>query len=219
MNWHLKNVQQLPHDARTAVRYALKSAGVEGLNLGYAMHSRLCDLQDTIAVGPIIELLEEHENTKCSVLFEKTIYVTIGVDESDPDKAYRLARNWAEEPGSQESLEEAYHEFPTSDFWKIADTDAVNKDCDWEAYSVVVYPHKEKTPCILVSCIEREIVVQQFDYVEDARVEMRKQYLAAGECDPDYCRIEDNYAYKSDANNHDNYDWQIFPLKGGDIND
>lgn len=61
---------------------------------------------------------------------------------------------------------------------------------------------------ILVECAERELNADQYTTLREAQKAMKEYYDEAGPAeDEGWYETE---AYKTDANNHSNYDWKIF---------
>ena len=64
---------------------------------------------------------------------------------------------------------------------------------------------------MLINVVEREIYTSVCDTYEDAFNQMKEEFEESGGSDYDG-EIEDYYAYITDGNNHDNYDWKIVEI-------
>ena len=63
---------------------------------------------------------------------------------------------------------------------------------------------------LLIEVIERDIVPYFFPTLEEAQTAMRQFYNEAGQADME--EIGEYYAFKNEANNHDNFDWKIVKI-------
>lgn len=65
---------------------------------------------------------------------------------------------------------------------------------------------------ILILVMDREIITFRFQTKEEARNEMRRQFIEAGgdiEENNDYATLTEDLAWVNDGSNHINYDWKI----------
>ena len=71
---------------------------------------------------------------------------------------------------------------------------------------------------ILIAVAERDIFTEEFETLEKAQEEMRKQVIESCDnelkefIDDDMASIEDMFAWVTDGLNHDDYDWKIIEL-------
>lgn len=65
---------------------------------------------------------------------------------------------------------------------------------------------------ILITIIERVIIVFRFQTKEEAKAEMKRQFIEAGGDiieNNDYATLNEDLAWVNDGNNHNNFDWRI----------
>lgn len=68
---------------------------------------------------------------------------------------------------------------------------------------------------ILVLVMDREIIAFRFRTRDEARIEMRKQFIEAGgdiEENNDYATLNENSAWVNDGDNHSDFDWRIVEI-------
>lgn len=71
---------------------------------------------------------------------------------------------------------------------------------------------------ILIAVAERDIFTEEFETLEKAQEEMRKQVIESCKdeleeyIDDDMACIKDMFAWVTDGLNHDDYDWKIIEL-------
>ena len=63
----------------------------------------------------------------------------------------------------------------------------------------------------LIECMERELSLTMYDTLKDAQDAMRYAFEEAGEGEDE--ELGETMAWKNDANNHMDFDWQIVELK------
>lgn len=63
----------------------------------------------------------------------------------------------------------------------------------------------------LIESIDRDLSVDLYDTWDEAEEEMYRRYKQAGNADNE--GWGNDYAYKNDANNHSDFDWQIQEVK------
>lgn len=109
-------------------------------------------------------------------------------------------------------IKEIYGEDPEDACYDISElANAIASDIESKKEDV---PSK---PYMLLSTCERNTAIMRFQTYEDAYTQMKEEFEMFG---GDEEAIEDSmaeigewYAWITDGNNHDNYDWQIFDLK------
>lgn len=65
---------------------------------------------------------------------------------------------------------------------------------------------------ILILVMDREIINLRFQTKEEAKAEMKQQFIEAGgdiEENNDEATLTENYAWVNDGTNHCNFDWKI----------
>lgn len=68
---------------------------------------------------------------------------------------------------------------------------------------------------ILIMVMDREIAVFRFRTREEARNEMRRQFIKAGgdiEENNDYASLNEDFAWVNEGVNHSDFDWKIIEV-------